>query len=134
MRRGLLRAANLNAELQAALNPDGQGVVGGGHLLRVGDRVMQRRNNYDLGVFNGDVGRVLGFDLQEQRVSIDYDGRTVLYPFADLDELTLAYASSIHKSQGSEYPCVVIPLHTQHSGSCSATCSTPRSPAAASWW
>ncbi len=114
MRRGLLGSANLNAELQAALNPDGQGMVGGGHLLRVGDRVMQRRNNYDLGVFNGDVGRVLAFDLQEQRVSIDYDGRTVLYPFADLDELSLAYASSIHKSQGSEYPCVVIPLHTQH--------------------
>jgi exodeoxyribonuclease V alpha subunit len=114
MRRGLLGAANLNGELQAALNPDGQGMVGGGHLLRVGDRVMQRRNNYDLGVFNGDVGRVLGFDLQEQRVSIDYDGRTVLYPFADLDELSLAYACSIHKSQGSEYPCVVIPLHTQH--------------------
>jgi exodeoxyribonuclease V alpha subunit len=114
MRRGLLGAANLNAELQTALNPDGQGIVGGGHLLRVGDRVMQRRNNYDLGVFNGDVGRVVAFDLQEQRVSIDYDGRMVLYPFADLDELSLAYACSIHKSQGSEYPCVVIPLHTQH--------------------
>lgn len=114
MRRGLLGASNLNAELQAVLNPQGQAIVGGGHLLRVGDRVMQRRNNYDLGVFNGDVGRVLGFDLQEQRVSIDYDGRTVLYPFGDLDELSLAYACSIHKSQGSEYPCVVIPLHTQH--------------------
>jgi len=114
MRRGLLGASNLNAELQAVLNPEGKGMVGGGHLLRVGDRVMQRRNNYDLGVYNGDVGRVLAFDVQAQRVSIDYDGRTVLYPFGNLDELTLAYACSIHKSQGSEYPCVVIPLHTQH--------------------
>ena len=86
----------------------------GGHLLRQGDRIMQRRNNYDLGVFNGDVGRVQSLDLQEQRAALDFDGRIVLLPFIDLDQLGLAYASSIHKSQGSEYPCVVVPLHTQH--------------------
>lgn len=114
MRRGQLGTANLNGELQALLNPDGETVSRGGLVLRVGDRVMQRRNNYDLGVFNGDIGRVVGFDLQEQRASVDLDGRLVIYPFSDLDELTLAYACSIHKSQGSEYPCVVLPLHTQH--------------------
>lgn len=114
MRRGLLGAANLNAELQALLNPNGVAVQRAGHLLRQGDRVMQRRNNYDLGVFNGDIGRIVGFDLQEQRAAIAMDERTVTYPFETLDELVLAYACSIHKSQGSEYPCVVIPLHTQH--------------------
>ena len=114
MRRGLLGTGQLNAELQALLNPNGETVSRSGQVLRVGDRVMQRRNNYDLGVFNGDVGHVVGFDLQEQRASVDLDGRLVIYPFSDLDELTLAYACSIHKSQGSEYPCVVLPLHTQH--------------------
>ncbi len=114
MQRGLLGAANLNAEIQALLNSGGTEIQRGGHLLRTGDRVMQRRNNYDLGTFNGDIGRVIGFDLQEQRATIDMDGRTVIYPFASLDQLALAYACSIHKSQGSEYPCVVIPLHTQH--------------------
>ena len=114
MRRGLLGTANLNAELQALLNTEGTEIQRGGHLMRTGDRVMQRRNNYDLGTFNGDIGRIVGFDLQDQRASIDMDGRTVVYPFSALDELTLAYACSIHKSQGSEYPCVVIPLHTQH--------------------
>ncbi|MEM9594384.1 MAG: ATP-dependent RecD-like DNA helicase [Acidobacteriota bacterium] len=114
MRRGLLGAANLNAELQAQVNPEGATVARGSSVLRQGDRVMQRRNNYDLGVFNGDVGRILAFELGEQRASVDLEGRIVSYPFAKLDELTLAYACSIHKSQGSEYPCVVVPLHTQH--------------------
>lgn len=119
MQKGLLGAANLNAELQAVLNPSTDDepvpeVRRGGHLLRVGDRVMQRRNNYDLGVFNGDLGFVRGLDLQEQRASIEIDERIVIYGFSELDQLSLAYACSIHKSQGSEYPCVVIPLHTQH--------------------
>ena len=114
MQRGLLGAANLNAELQALLNSKGVEIQRGGHLLRTGDRVMQRRNNYDLGTFNGDIGRVIGFDLQEQRATIEMDGHIIIYPFSSLDQLTLAYACSIHKSQGSEYPCVVIPLHTQH--------------------
>lgn len=114
MQRGLLGAANLNAELQALLNPEGQAVPAGAQQLRLGDRVMQRRNNYDLGVWNGDLGKVIAFDLGEQRATIDFDGRLVIYPFADLDELGLAYACSIHKSQGSEYPCVVLPLHSQH--------------------
>ena len=114
MRRGLLGAANLNAELQALLNPHGVGVTRAGRLLRIGDRVMQVRNNYDLEAFNGDVGHVLSIDFENDRAAVDFDGRQVSYDFLELDELTLAYACSIHKSQGSEYPCVVIPLHTQH--------------------
>ena len=81
---------------------------------RVGDKVMQVRNNYNREVFNGDIGRVTDIDLDEQILVADFDGRAVEYDFADLDELQLAYACSIHKSQGSEYPAVVMPLHTQH--------------------
>ncbi len=114
MRRGLLGANQLNAELQALLNPEGEAIAQAGQLLRVGDRVMQRRNNYDLEVWNGDTGRVAGQDPEAERVRIDFEGREVAYERQDLDELVLAYACSIHKSQGSEYPCVVIPLHTQH--------------------
>ncbi len=114
MQRGLLGAANLNAELQALLNPEGEELAGGGRLLRAGDRVMQTRNNYDLEVWNGDVGRLEGFDHEQDRARVDFDGRRVDYDFSELDELTLAYACSIHKAQGSEYPAVVIPLHTQH--------------------
>ncbi len=114
MQRGLLGAANLNAELQAELNPHGVGVTRAGRLLRTGDRVMQVRNNYDLDVFNGDVGHVAAIDFDDDLATVDFDGRSVAYDFLELDELILAYACSIHKSQGSEYPCVVIPLHTQH--------------------
>ena len=114
MHRGLLGAASLNAELQALLNPEGASVVHGSRLFRVGDKVMQIRNNYDLEVFNGDIGLIEALDEVERTVSVQFDGRVVTYEAADLDELVLAYACSIHKSQGSEYPCVVIPIHTQH--------------------
>lgn len=114
MRRGLLGTQQLNAALQSLMNADGQQVTQGGRLLRLGDRVMQRRNNYDLEVWNGDIGRIVAVDDEDQQVKIDFDGRGVTYDASDLDELVLAYACSIHKSQGSEYPCVVIPLHTQH--------------------
>jgi len=115
MQRGLLGAVNLNAELQNLVNPDGEAITRGSRLLRAGDRVMQVRNNYDLEVYNGDVGYVETIDVTDQIVRVDYgDERTVDYEFSDLDELVLAYACSIHKSQGSEYTAVVIPLHTQH--------------------
>jgi exodeoxyribonuclease V alpha subunit len=114
MNRGPLGTDNLNAVLRDLLNPDGQMVTRGGHSLRVGDKVMQVRNNYDLEVFNGDIGRVIGIDEVEQIVKVVVDNREVVYDFGSIDELTLAYACSIHKSQGSEYPCVVIPLHTTH--------------------
>jgi exodeoxyribonuclease V alpha subunit len=114
MHRGLLGAANLNAELQALLNPAGAAIVRGSRLFRVGDKVMQIRNNYDLEVFNGDIGRIEAVDEIERAALVRFDGRRVTYDAADLDELVLAYACSIHKAQGSEYPCVVIPVHTQH--------------------
>jgi exodeoxyribonuclease V alpha subunit len=114
MHKGLLGAAALNAELQALMNPDGPSVTRGTRLFRTGDKVMQVRNNYDLDVFNGDIGRIASIDDAERTVDIVFDGRRVTFEESDLDELTLAYACSIHKAQGSEYPCVVIPLHTQH--------------------
>ena len=82
--------------------------------FRAGDKVMQVQNNYDREVFNGDIGRIDAIDTDEQALVVDYDGRPVEYEFSDLDELQLAYACTIHKSQGSEYPAVVIPLTTQH--------------------
>jgi exodeoxyribonuclease V alpha subunit len=114
MHRGLLGAASLNAELQALLNPRGAAIVRGSRLFRVGDKVMQIRNNYTLEVFNGDIGRIETVDDVERTVAVRFDGRPVAYDAADLDELVLAYACSIHKAQGSEYPCVVLPVHTQH--------------------
>ena len=114
MHRGLLGAASLNGELQALLNPQGASIVHGSRLFRVGDKVMQIRNNYDLEAFNGDIGRVEAIDGEDRTISVVFDGRSVTYDRADLDELVLAYACSIHKSQGSEYACVVMPVHTQH--------------------
>jgi exodeoxyribonuclease V alpha subunit len=112
-----LGVLNLNRELQAALNPGGPGVAETKKFdttFRVGDKVLQVRNNYQREVFNGDIGRVADIDAVDQAVTVDFDGRAVEYDFADLDELQLAFACTIHKSQGSEYPAVVIPVHTQH--------------------
>jgi exodeoxyribonuclease V alpha subunit len=114
MHKGLLGASTLNAELQAMLNPVGASVVRGTRLFRTGDKVMQTRNNYDLDVYNGDIGRIAEMDASQRTVIVEYDGRAVRYEETDLDDLVCAYACSIHKSQGSEYPCVIIPLHTQH--------------------
>src|SRR5262249_11549517 len=114
MHRGVIGASNLNAELQTLLNPAGPALERGNRRFRVGDKVMQLRNNYDLEVFNGDIGRVVAIDPTDRRMNVRYEDRVVSYDVDDLDELVLAYASSIHKAQGSEYPCVVIPLHTQH--------------------
>jgi exodeoxyribonuclease V alpha subunit len=112
--RGPLGTEALNARLRDLLNPEGPAVTRGGQTLRVGDKVMQIRNNYDLEVFNGDIGRIAAIDEEEHLVRVTIDGRDVVYDFGSLDELVLSYACSIHKSQGSEYPCVVIPLHTSH--------------------
>ena len=112
--RGPLGTEALNARLRDLLNPEGPAVTRGGQMLRVGDKVMQVRNNYDLEVYNGDIGRIAAIDEEEHLVRVTMDGRDVVYDFASLDELVLSYACSIHKSQGSEYPCVVIPLHTTH--------------------
>ncbi len=114
MRRNLLGAENLNAAIQKRLNGAGPGVVRGGMEFRAGDRVMQLRNNYDKDVYNGDVGFVQSVDPAERALVVLFDGRPVEYRAADLDELTLAYATTIHKSQGSEYPAVIVLLHRQH--------------------
>ena len=138
MRRGVLGTENLNKQLQEVLNPPytmpaahplikkrigpgthsrthssgDQAATAGG--FRVGDKVMQVRNNYDYDVFNGDIGRVIAIERLDKKVHIQYPDKQVVYDTADLGELVLAYATTIHKAQGSEYPAVVIPLHTQH--------------------
>jgi exodeoxyribonuclease V alpha subunit len=114
MHRGTVGAENLNLALRQTLNPREDGVTRGGRNFRVNDKVMQVRNNYDKDVFNGDIGRIVKIDAEMQEATIAFDGRTVAYDFPDLDEIILAYAISVHKSQGSEYPAVVIPLLTQH--------------------
>ena len=86
----------------------------GDSILRIGDRVMQLKNDYTREVFNGDLGIVVNIDRTEKEVVIDFDDREVVYDFADLNEISLAWATSIHKSQGSEYPVVILPLYTQH--------------------
>jgi exodeoxyribonuclease V alpha subunit len=114
MHRGLLGTINLNRELQSLLNPLGQALERGGFALRVGDKVMQLRNDYDKGVFNGDLGRISGIDREDGSLKVDFFDKMVQYESDELDEIGLAYATSVHKSQGSEYPAVVIPLHTSH--------------------
>ena len=114
MHRGSVGAGNLNQQLQAALNPGEDGITRGERSYRVNDKVMQIRNNYDKDVFNGDIGRVTAIDGDSREVAVSVDGREVVYDFSDLDEIVPAYAVSIHKSQGSEYPVVIIPIVTQH--------------------
>ena len=112
--RGLLGTVHLNRELQKLLNPAGEALERGETLLRRGDKVMQLRNNYDKAVFNGDLGRIVGIEREAEELTVDFDGRAVSYGFDELDELSLAYAISVHKSQGSQYPAVVMPLHQSH--------------------
>ena len=114
MHRGMLGTQELNRELQAALNPRRQMLHRGGQSYCVGDKVMQLRNNYDKDVFNGDIGRIAELDEEEHRLYVEYDGRRVDYSYEELHELQLSYAITVHKSQGSEYPAVVMPVHTQH--------------------
>jgi exodeoxyribonuclease V alpha subunit len=114
MHRGMLGTIQLNRELQSLLNPVGQGLERGGTTLRVRDKVMQLRNNYDKGVFNGDLGRIASIDRDDGRIQVDFDDKRVAYEADEWDEIGLAYATSIHKSQGSEYPVVILPLHTSH--------------------
>ena len=114
MRKNVLGTDNLNVELQKALNPRGDTIVRGGTMFRTGDRVMQLRNNYDKDVYNGDVGFVKAVNSDDRSMVVNFDGRPVKYDGGDLDELVLAYATTIHKSQGSEYPAVIVIIHTQH--------------------
>lgn len=115
MNRGGLGSHSLNSELQAKLNGSAEPKVSRfGTTFSPGDKVIQTVNNYDKEVFNGDIGRILEIDVEEGELLIEYDGRSVNYEFSELDEVQLAYATSIHKSQGSEYQAVVIPLAMQH--------------------
>ena len=114
MHKGVVGAANLNHRLQEVLNPVNGAVKLGDRAFRVNDKVMQIRNNYDKEVFNGDIGRIAAIDPRERRLTAVFDSRNIVYDFSELDELVLAYAVSVHKSQGSEYPAVIFPILTQH--------------------
>jgi exodeoxyribonuclease V alpha subunit len=106
--------SNLNRVLQETLNPGSFELAHGDRRFRPADKVMQIRNNYDKEVFNGDIGRILRLDMEDQTAVVRIDERQVSYEFHELDEVVHAYAVSVHKSQGSEYPAVVLPLLTQH--------------------
>jgi exodeoxyribonuclease V alpha subunit len=114
MHKGLIGAQNLNQVLQEALNKSQVELPRGGRIYKPGDKVMQIKNDDDKEVFNGDIGRIAKIDTEEQEVFVDFDGRQVTYDFSDLNKLVLAYAVSVHKSQGSEYPVVVMPVHISH--------------------
>lgn len=114
MNRGIVGTVPLNEALQKALNPVGKEYLRGSRTYRIHDKVMQIRNNYDKEVFNGDMGFITDIDTENQVLHVYIEGRDVSYEFSELDKLVLAYAVSIHKSQGSEYPVVVIPLTMSH--------------------
>ena len=114
MHRGELGVTRLNERLQAALTPEGRELVVGWRRFRVGDKVMQTRNNYELDIFNGDLGRVTDIDFEERELTVSFDGLPTLIPSDVVEDIVPAYACTIHKSQGSEYPAVVIVLHHQH--------------------
>ncbi len=115
MHRGEAGVSRLNERLQEILAPpSGSEVTVGSRVFRLGDKVMQLRNNYELEVFNGDVGRVVSLEIEDRELAVDFSGRTIVYQSEDLEDLTVAYACTIHKAQGSEYPAVVVVLHDQH--------------------
>ena len=114
MKRGVIGSENLNSVLQQHLNPSPTPLVRMGRCFHPGDKVMQIRNNYEKEVYNGDVGKIIEMDLSEQTLKVSFEGKVVPYDFLEMDELVLAYAVSIHKYQGSECPCVIIPVHTSH--------------------
>jgi len=114
MHRGIVGASNLNMELQKAMNPSDEGINRYGRLYKINDKVMQISNNYDKEVYNGDIGRIISINEEAQEVAVSIDDREITYDYSELDELVHAYAVSIHKSQGSEYTAVVIPILTQH--------------------
>jgi exodeoxyribonuclease V alpha subunit len=114
MKRGTIGIEMLNIELQNLLNPSDRPFFRSGRRYHVNDKVMQLRNNYNKKVYNGDIGRIASVDMEEELLEVDFDDKRVPYDFVELDELILSYAASVHKYQGSECPCVVIPIHTTH--------------------
>jgi exodeoxyribonuclease V alpha subunit len=114
MRKGIVGIDNLNLRLQEKLNPQKERLHRAGRAYAPGDKVMQIKNDYEKEIFNGDIGRVLSIDTDAEELLVTFDGKEIHYPFADLDELHLAYAVSVHKYQGSEAPCIILPVHTTH--------------------
>ena len=114
MNKGVVGVSNLNFVLQNELNKSTIEITSAGKTLKHGDKVMQIRNNYDKDVYNGDIGIIVKIDEELHEIIINYDGKMVSYEFHELDEIVHAYAISVHKSQGSEYPVVIMPVHTQH--------------------
>jgi len=114
MNKGTMGVDNLNLRLQEILNQRENGITRAGRTFRIGDKVLQTINNYDKDVFNGDIGIITEVKTDEQEITVSFDDRSIAYEYDELGELTPAYAITIHKSQGSEYPAVVIPLFTQH--------------------
>ena len=114
MHKGTVGTINLNQLLQKALNQNPETIESMGMLYKTGDKVMHLKNNYQKDVFNGDIGRISAIDKKNSRIEVDYDGRRVDYETLEMNELSLAYAISVHKSQGSEYPAVIVPIMTQH--------------------
>jgi len=114
MHKGIVGTTHLNQVLQKALNPNPVMIEITGNTFKIGDKVMHLKNNYQKEVFNGDIGIVTAVNLKENMFSVNYYGRTVDYDFSEMDEISLAYAISVHKSQGSEYPAVILPIMVQH--------------------
>ena len=114
MQRGVVGATNLNLVLQEAVNPRGEGLRRSGFVYRPGDKVMQIKNNYEKETFNGDIGIIESADLAERTLAVNFDERRIVYDVTELDELVHAYATTIHKAQGSEYPIVVMPVLMNH--------------------
>ncbi|PIU29159.1 MAG: ATP-dependent RecD-like DNA helicase, partial [Candidatus Hydromicrobium americanum] len=112
--KGIVGVNNLNSRIQDILNFNSQKVLRGSVQYRLNDKVMQLKNNYEKDVYNGDIGFINGIDMEMEEITVNFDGRNVDYSFFELDEISLSYAISIHKSQGSEFKCVIIPLLTSH--------------------
>ena len=111
MQRSAIGANSLNMSIQQRVNPTGNGLTRAGFVFRKGDRVLQLKNDYTKEVFNGDIGLITAVNMEDRTLTVSFDGKAVEYESTELDELSLAYATTIHKSQGSEYPIVVIPVH-----------------------
>jgi exodeoxyribonuclease V alpha subunit len=114
MHRGIVGVTRLNLELQKKLNPAQASLLYGSTTFKLGDKVMQIRNNYEKDVFNGDIGWISKINQEDKELTIDFDGRLVPYAYSELDEIVLAYAISVHKSQGSQYRAVILPVTTEH--------------------